>query len=78
MKAKEIEVGGTYLAKVSGRLTIVRVNRIEPHYDFLTGRPKTMYCVTNLRTGRRTTFHSPSKFRARAEKKEDGKWHVVG
>jgi len=77
MKAKQIEVGRTYLAVVNRRLTVVKVYRISPHYDF-NGRRYTLYHVLNLKTKRRTTFRSPMKFRARVEKKEDGKWHVVG
>ena len=60
MKAKEIKIGGVYVAKISSKLTTVRVDEIRTtsynpvriHYD-----------VTNLATGRRTTFRSASKFR---------------
>ena len=61
MKAREIEVGGRYLAKVSGQMRVVRVDRIHTNYD---GRSR--YEVTNLATGRRTTFRSPAKFRGPA------------
>lgn len=59
MLAKHIKVGGLYLAKVSGRLTTVRVTAIRScAFD---GR--TVYDVTNLRTKRTTTFRSAQKFR---------------
>ncbi len=61
MKAKEIQVGGRYLAKVNNVVTIVRVDAVRADY---AGR--TRYDVTNTRTGRATTFRSPSKFRGAA------------
>ena len=61
MKAKEIKVGGTYSAKVSGKLTTVRVNTIRTRHGFK--RDTTVYDVTNLTTGRKTTFSSAMKFR---------------
>lgn len=56
MKQNEIKIGEMYVAKVNGNLTKVRVN----------GRvyAKTIYDVTNIETGRSTTFRSPTKFRA--------------
>lgn len=75
MKKNEIRVGGHYTAKVAGKLTTVRVDAIRELcgfggvnsvYQTLTGRrvrETTMYDVTNLRTGRRTTFRSAAKFR---------------
>lgn len=66
MKASEITVGSKYTAKVSGKLTTVRVDRIESTTRF--GKAATAYHVTNLTTGRRTTFRSASKFRACASK----------
>jgi len=53
MRQHEIKVGGLYLAKVSGRITTVRVERIV-HPRFI---------VTNLSTRRRLTFYSAAKFR---------------
>lgn len=58
MKAAEIDLAGVYVAKVSNKLTEVRVDVIEPTYD-----GKTRYHVTNLKTGRTTTFRSAAKFR---------------
>lgn len=65
MKKNEIKVGGKYLAKVSGKLTTVRVDAIrerENHND----RTSTVYDVTNLATGQKTTFRSAAKFRKEA------------
>ncbi len=62
MKKNEIRAGGRYTARVSGNLTTVRVDAIRE----CTGwdRDKTVYDVTNLTTGRKTTFRSAAKFRA--------------
>lgn len=63
MKASEIRVGGVYIAKVSNKLTRVRVDAIRE-----TGwsiRCVWAYDVTNLTTGRKTTFRSAAKFRCR-------------
>jgi hypothetical protein len=73
MKAEDITVGETYQAKVSGKITVVRVDTIRTvvkrvGYDY-AGRRKEregkVYDVTNLTTGRRTTFRSAMKFRKR-------------
>lgn len=56
MKMNEIRVGGLYRAKVSGVIATVRVDRID---DTRTTGP---YHITNLRTGRRTTFRTAAKF----------------
>ena len=69
MKANEITKGGKYIAKVSGNLVTVRVDEIRETsrgrmaaggYTYGTA---TVYDVTNLKTGRRTTFRSAAKFR---------------
>ena len=66
MKKNEIKVGGHYSAKVNGKLVTVRVDAIRDS----TTRHKTQgtalatrYDVTNLSTGRKTTFRSAAKFR---------------
>ena len=73
MKANEIQVGGKYIAKVSGKLTTVRVDEIREttkrgRINKYSGCPSyykdtVVYDVTNLVTGRRTTFKSAAKFR---------------
>jgi len=71
MKKADIEVGGHYIAKVSGNLVTVRVDAIgeteRRKVDRYSGQPKrnshTYYEVTNLNTGRKLTFRSAQKFR---------------
>lgn len=72
MKKAQIKVGGIYVAKVSGKLTRVRVDAIrdvsrQRGYDYagkLVYVDSQVYDVTNLATGRKTTFRSASKFRS--------------
>ncbi len=66
MKAKEIIVGAKYVARISGRLVTVRVDAIRDWESSLRsgGHGKTLYDVTNLSTGRKTTFRSAAKFRS--------------
>lgn len=66
MKAKEIQIGGHYSAKVSGNLTTVRVDAIRETSSYRAHQPYTpvtRYDVTNLATGRKITFRSAAKFR---------------
>lgn len=49
MKKSEIIVGGHYIARVSNKFVTVRVDTI---------RETDTYVVTNLTTGRKTTFRS--------------------
>lgn len=64
MLKSEIKVGGTYLAKVGGAVTTVRVDAINDRSRFArSGREGVTYDVTNLRTGRKTVFRSAAKFR---------------
>ena len=74
MKQSEIKVGKHYRAKVSNRLTTVRVDEIgwteraRPGY----GRSFQFYRCTNLTTGRTVTFKSAMKFRAEVVMSADG------
>ena len=70
MKKNEIQQGGVYEAKVSGKLTRVRVDRIMEVFDYKR-RPAIRYRVTNLRTGRKTTFRSAVKFRREVQPNRD-------
>ena len=71
MKKADIEIGGTYIANVSGNLVTVRVDNIgeteRRKTDRYSGQPRytihTYYDVTNLNTGRKLTFRSAQKFR---------------
>ena len=77
MKSFEIQIGGKYIAKVSGKLTTVRVDsmRKAERYSMnrYSGRSEstltTVYDVTNLTTGRKITFRSAAKFRRAVEPK---------
>lgn len=64
MKARDIEVGQKYVAKVAGKLTTVRVDSIAEVSSWPMSRRQYRYGVTNMRTGRHTTFRSAVKFRA--------------
>ena len=66
MKKNEVVVGGLYLAKVSGALTVVRVIDIRTRLAYGRGRDVTVYDVVNLRTSRATTFKSAAKLRGPA------------
>ncbi len=67
MKKNEIKKGGHYRAKVSGVLTTVRVDGIREVGGRSNYPAGTAYDVTNLRTGRTTTFRSAAKFREEAD-----------
>lgn len=71
MKANEIKVGGIYRARISGNFVDVRVDAIRETtkrgWNNYSGQPTyhdaVVYDVTNLTTGRRTTFKTAGKFR---------------
>lgn len=73
MKASEIKVGGIYRARISGNFVDVLVDNIREttkrgrSTDY-SGRPNyvdgVVYEVTNLTTGRSTTFKTAGKFRS--------------
>ena len=60
----EIKVGGHYTAKVSNKIVTVRVDSIRERDGYK--KMETVYNVTNLTTGRTTTFRSAAKFRSEA------------
>ena len=70
MKKEDIKIGDLYIAKVSNKLTTVRVDAIRSSGSYFAGarRAGTAYDVTNLSTGRHTTFRSAAKFRKKVEK----------
>lgn len=71
MKKNEVVVGETYLARVSGRLVPVRVDRARVvsthHRNRFSGltdqRERTLWDCTNTRTGREITVRSAQRFR---------------
>lgn len=60
MRKDQIRVGGFYRARVNGNFVTVRVDGIQEHY-FRSGRRYT-YSVTNMSSGRKTTFRSAARF----------------
>jgi hypothetical protein len=71
MKQNEIKIGELYVARVNGNLTRVRVNGIRVYAKTTYSQSRTIYDVTNIKTGRSTTFRSASKFRALAQGEPD-------
>jgi hypothetical protein len=70
MKKSEVQVGGRYHAKVSGRLAVVRVTQIEevPAPPWSRGsRSRTLIYAVNEATGKRVTIRSPQRLRNRVE-----------
>jgi hypothetical protein len=61
MKLKDVEIGGRYLAKVSGKLTTVRVVEIRAASSY--GSTRTIIEAVNEATGRRITLRSPQRLR---------------
>lgn len=54
MKKKDVRIGGRYRAKVSGKLTTVRIDRESPYGG---------WDATNLETGRRVRIRSAQRLR---------------
>lgn len=74
MRHADLTEGGIYAAKISGRIVPVRIDSIVERWEPASGwarstraRGRTVYRygVTNLATGRKTTFRSAQKFRRR-------------
>lgn len=64
MKKNEIVTGSCYLAKVSGKLVTVRVDKIRFAVPYAGAR--TVYDVTNLATNQQIIFRSARRFRGEA------------
>jgi hypothetical protein len=62
MRKNEIELGNTYLAKISGTLTIVRID----HEHYAGG-----WTGTNLATGREVRIRTAGKLRMVADPKSE-------
>ena len=58
MKQHEIETGKIYIAKVSGKLTKVRIDDVSPHGG---------WTATNVATGKKIRIRSPQRLRAEAD-----------
>ena len=67
MKLSEVEIGGRYRAKVSGRLSVVRVTELKECSAYARGRrSKTVIYAVNEATGRAITIRSPQRLRSLA------------
>ena len=67
MKLKDVEVGGRYLAKVSGQRVTVRVVELKEVPALASDHWKTIIYAVNETTGRRITIRSPQRLRQRVE-----------
>jgi hypothetical protein len=63
MKKANVQVGGIYAARVSGKICRVRIN--SPAY--ITKSTWRSWHATNLDTGRRVFIHSAARLRRRVE-----------
>lgn len=61
MKKTEVELRGVYVAKVSGQLVTVRIDRESPYGG---------WDATNLATGRAVRIRSAARLRGRARTQE--------
>ena len=70
MKMQDVEVGGRYTAKVSGRIQIVRVVQIKEippaSWSARQAWRKLIYAV-NERTGKQITIRSAQRLRSRVD-----------
>ena len=64
MKLNDVQVGGRYTAKVSGRMVTVRVVEIVQLEATRHSNAKTRIDAINEATGKRITIRSPQRLRA--------------
>jgi hypothetical protein len=67
MKLSDVQIGGRYTAKVSGRIVPVRVVEIVPVPATRWSSAKTRLEAVNEATGRRITIRSPQRLRSRVQ-----------
>ena len=70
MKKAEIQIGKSYVAKVSGVLAIVRIvgiREIPPASWSSTGSWRTIFDAVNVSTGRKVTIRSAARLRREAD-----------
>jgi hypothetical protein len=66
LKLTELQVGGRYSAKVSGRIALVKIVDIKQtpgSSGTNRGSPRTLIIAVNETTGRRITIRSPQRLR---------------
>ena len=67
MKLSDVQIGGRYTAKVSGRIVTVRVVEIVQVEATSWSSAKTRIEAVNEATGRRVTIRSPQRLRTRVD-----------
>ena len=70
MKLSEVQVGGRYVAKISGRLQVVRVTEIKeipPASWSSRSAWRTLIYAVNETTRRKITIRSPQRLRSQVE-----------
>lgn len=68
MKLSDVMVGGRYLAKISGRVQVVRVvelKEVPPAGWSRSDRWRTLFYAVNEATGRKVTIRSAQKLRSK-------------
>ncbi len=65
MKLKDVQIGGRYVAKVSGKVQVVRI--AAKREVFSGSQMRWVFDAVNERTGRRITIRSPQRLRRRVE-----------
>ena len=63
MKLKEVEIGGRYHARVSGRVAVVRVTGMEEVAGYGRSRARTVISAVNETTGREISMRSAQRWR---------------
>lgn len=61
MKAKQVAIGGKYIAKVGGKEAVVRIDRVSPYGG---------WDATNIITGRSVRIRSPQRLRREPTEQE--------
>lgn len=73
MKPRDIRKRGLYVARVSRKFIVVRVDNIREIWDGVNDKKDFRYDVTDMNTGRQMIFRSAAKFRREYEIFEDEK-----
>jgi len=70
LKLSEVQIGGRYTAKVSGKVQVVRITEVREVPATNWSRAKTQIEAVNEATGRRITIRSPQRLRRAANGSE--------
>lgn len=69
MKKNQVKIGATYTAKVSDKMTVVRVTRESPYGG---------WDAINILTARAVRIKSAQRFRYEVKQNADGRWVTAG